>query len=93
MYAPPTDFPSSGQINAYRVSVSGYTWVHFDAFDHYVADSRGRFNSFFAPFSHDATSTPEPATLVLLGFGIAGIFAFKRSKHVDALSKPRDATI
>ena len=63
------EYPESGQINAYTVDVSGYTWVHFDAYG---------YNGPVAPFSHDAGMTPEPATMLLLGSGLLGLFGLRR---------------
>ncbi len=71
-------WPTAGQINAYDVIVTGYSWVHFDAFDHVVSGSKTKYIK--APFSHDAntTSVPEPNTLILLGSGFLGLWATKR---------------
>lgn len=64
----PTEFPKYGQINAYIVTISGFSWVHFDAYGYIVKPNPGE-KPIFAPFSHDATYTPEPAAFVLLLFG------------------------
>lgn len=72
-------YPALGQINAYDVVVSGYSWVHFDAFDHVVSGTKTKYIK--APFSHDAetgTTVPEPTTLMLLGSGFLGLWAFKK---------------
>jgi PEP-CTERM motif-containing protein len=80
-YGTPSSFPENGQINVYHVDISGYSAVHFDAFDHVVAGDKIQY--YKAPFSHDATNAvPEPGTLALLGMGIAGVAARMRRKSV-----------
>jgi hypothetical protein len=62
----PSEFPSTGQVNAYEVDISGFSNVHFDAFDH-ITVGNGKIKYLFAPFSHDAFAVPESRTLLLLG--------------------------
>jgi hypothetical protein len=79
----PVNFPSTGQINAYSVSVTGWTAVHFDAFDHTVMSTGNgdKYKYWFVPPSHDATAVPEPGTIALLGLGLAGVAARVRRKR------------
>lgn len=75
----PSSFPSTGQINVYTVDVSGFTVVHFDAYDHFVeAKNHGDYK--FAPFSHDAGVVPEPASLLLFASGLVGLGLLGRKK-------------
>ncbi|MGH7279290.1 MAG: choice-of-anchor N protein [Candidatus Rokuibacteriota bacterium] len=66
------DFPAMGQINAYDVSVTGFTALHFDLFGDLIRPNPG-VRSVFAPFSHDAQTTPNgsvpmpPSLLLLVG--------------------------
>lgn len=66
----PTEFPKMGQINAYIVKISGFSWVHFDVYGYIVKPNPGA-QPVFTPFSHDASYTPEPSALVLLLTGMA----------------------
>lgn len=76
----PVSFPHSGQINAYDVQITGYSWTHFDAFDHYLAGNKFKYVK--APFSHDADFAPEPASFTLLGLGMLGLLTrFKLTKR------------
>lgn len=85
------EYPSRGQINAYMVNVTGYTTVHFDAFDHIVL-GRNKAKYKFAPFSHDGEAdidepsvepVPEPGTWFMLCSGLIGLAAlrFKRERN------------
>lgn len=72
---PGPDFPASGQINVYELTVEGdVPDLHFDAYDHVVAGVHAK--AVFAPFSHDAGTgindgrVPEPVTLALIGTGL-----------------------
>jgi hypothetical protein len=79
----PAAFDSTGQINAYEVSITGWDRVHFDAMDHTVmtGGSGEKVKYWKAPFSHDAEHLiPEPSTYLLLGSGLIGL-GFLRRKY------------
>jgi PEP-CTERM motif len=76
-----------GEIRVYEVTVSGFTTIHFDVFDHVEGGNDGKY--VFAPFSHDGEaggggggggggSGPEPGTIALFGMGLAGLAVARR---------------
>ena len=79
-----TAFPSapaetSGQINAYDVTISnadGIAAFHIDLYDTIVASGHAKF----APFSHDGTAVPVPGSTVLCILGLGFISAFIRRR-------------
>lgn len=80
----PTSFPQMGQINAYTVNATGFSTIHFDAYDHFLLNEK-HVKYVNAPFSHDGevSPIPEPETyaLLLAGLGFIGFFARRRTER------------
>ncbi|MHC4396299.1 MAG: choice-of-anchor N protein [Planctomycetota bacterium] len=74
-YVPPpiplTD-NSSGEEKVFEVSVSGFSWVHFDAYGFEETDNGRVLKATWdiAPGSHDATFVPAPGAILLGGIGV-----------------------
>lgn len=76
----PSSFPSTGQVNVYTVDVTGYTLVHFDAYDSILTGNGTMIHAKFAPFSHDGELVPEPSGLLLFSVGLLVVgYATRRS--------------
>ncbi len=65
-----------GQEKTYSVIMSGFDWMHFDAYG-LVNDNTWRIN----PASHDTTAIPAPGALLLgcMGMGIVGWLRRRRT--------------
>ncbi len=81
----PGSFVDDGGTSAYfrtfEVDVTGLgpalLPIHFDLYA-YTLNNNGQ--KVFAPFSHDASSVPEPTTMLLFGCGLFGMAAIGRKK-------------
>lgn len=77
----PIDDPSATFLyELFDVDVSGigdFQPIHFDLFAY---EDGSLTKKVFAPFSHDVSVVPEPATILLMGVGIIGMASIGRLK-------------
>ena len=72
----------------YSVSVTGHTYLHFDAYAKFTNSANGKEMWKVNPFSHDSTvdpdipKTPEPASLALFGFGGIGFSLLRKRRKI-----------
>lgn len=71
-----------GQEKTFEVSVSGFSWVHFDAYGFEVTDNGKVIRATWDinPGSHDATFIPAPGAILLGGTGLVLVGWLRRRR-------------
>lgn len=74
---------ADGEEKIFDVSVSGFTWVHFDAYGHEATDNGQVFKSTWDinPGSHDSTyMIPAPSAILLASIGVSLVGWLRRRR-------------
>ena len=73
---------SKGEIKEFDVAVSGFTWVHFDAYGLETKDINHKLKSSWdiSPGSHDVTWIPAPDAILLGSIGIVLVGWLRRRR-------------